>query len=218
MRRATGAARFGESVTTIASQGSAVRVVTTAGEYTAATAIVAAGAWSARLLADLGVPLVVKRKVQLWHPVRASGVDLHIESPGFLFEQAEGVFYGFPSLDGETVKVAEHSGGGPVDDPAQLDRALHAADSAPVAEFVRRSLPHLDPQPLRHAVCMYTMSPDGHFIVDRHPARQNVIVAAGFSGHGFKFTPVIGEALVDLALNGGTEIPISFLGLSGRHF
>ncbi len=60
---------------------------------------------------------------------------------------------------------------------------------------------------------MYTMSPDGHFIVDRHPAQPNVAIAAGFSGHGFKFTPVIGEALIDLATEGRTEIPVRFLGL-----
>lgn len=206
--------RFGEVVTTIESQRSSVRVATATGEYTAPTAIVAAGAWSSRLLADLGIPLVVKQKVQLWHPVRPSGAVLHAQSPGFLFQQPEGVFYGFPCLDGETVKVAEHSGGEPVDDPAQVDRTLRPADVAPVAGFVRRSLPHVDPRPRRHSVCMYTMSPDGHFIVDRHPARQNVVVAAGFSGHGFKFTPVIGEALVDLAMNGRTDIPIGFLGLA----
>jgi sarcosine oxidase len=57
------------------------------------------------------------------------------------------------------------------------------------------------------------MSPDGHFIVDRHPVHQNVVVAAGFSGHGFKFTPVIGQALADIAMDGRTELPIAFLGL-----
>ena len=124
------------------------------------------------------------------------------------------MFYGFPCLDAETVKVAEHSGGDVVSDPLTVDRALHQTDVVPVARFVRRSLPHLNAGPRRHSVCMYTMSPDGHFIVDRHPVLPNLALAAGFSGHGFKFTPVIGEALVDLATEGRTEIPVAFLGLS----
>ena len=64
-----------------------------------------------------------------------------------------------------------------------------------------------------HAVCLYTMSPDEHFIVDRHPAHANVVFAAGLSGHGFKFTPVLGRALADLALDGSTPLPIDFLSL-----
>ncbi len=211
--RSGAALQFDESVRSIESQGDTVRVVTDARVYDAATAIVASGAWSARLLTDLQAPLVVRRKVQLWHPVRPEGLAWHAASPGFLFEQPSGVFYGFPCLDGETVKVAEHSGGAAIEDPSNIDRNLAAGDVAAVAAFVRRSLPHLDSSPRRHSVCMYTMSPDGHFIVDRHPDRQNVVVAAGFSGHGFKFTPVIGEALVDLAMHGRTEIPVGFLGL-----
>ncbi len=124
-----------------------------------------------------------------------------------------GVFYGFPSIDGETVKVAEHSGGTPVADPAGVDRGRHEDDVRPVREFVRQRLPHIAPEPARYSVCMYTMSPDGHFIVDRHPEHQNVVFAAGFSGHGFKFTPVIGAALADLALDGATALPIGFLRL-----
>jgi sarcosine oxidase len=123
------------------------------------------------------------------------------------------VFYGFPSLDAETVKVAEHSGGIPVADPTAVDRERHEDDVRPVRDFVRERLPHVAPEPFRHSVCMYTMSPDGHFIVDRHRQHQNVVFAAGFSGHGFKFTPVIGAALADLALHGATTLPIKFLHL-----
>ena len=61
--------------------------------------------------------------------------------------------------------------------------------------------------------CMYTMSPDGHFIIDRHPQDDRIILACGFSGHGFKFCPALGQALADLATEGGTEIPVDFLGL-----
>jgi sarcosine oxidase len=206
--------RFGETVRALRIDRAQVRVTTDGGTYTAARAVVAAGPWSAAVLPELALPLVVRRKVQLWFPVREEGVAALASSPGFLFERPEGVFYGFPCIDGETVKVAEHSGGEAVADPSAVDRARHAADVVPVAGFVERSLPQLDPEPRRHSVCMYTMTPDGHFIVDRHPTQPNVAIAAGFSGHGFKFTPVIGEALVDLATEGRTTIPIEFLRLS----
>ena len=71
----------------------------------------------------------------------------------------------------------------------------------------------VSPQPSRHAACMYTMTPDAHFIVDRHPDFANVAIGAGFSGHGFKFTAAIGEALADLVTAGETSLPINFLGL-----
>jgi glycine/D-amino acid oxidase-like deaminating enzyme len=75
-------------------------------------------------------------------------------------------------------------------------------------------LPGVSQEVTAHSVCLYTMSPDEHFIVDRHPAHPSVVFAAGLSGHGFKFTPVLGEALADLALDGSTELPIGFLSLS----
>jgi sarcosine oxidase len=121
------------------------------------------------------------------------------------------VFYGFPSVDGRTIKIAEHSAGKPIDDPDRIDRSLQTDDAAPVEAFIGRHLPHVARPAERHAVCMYTMTPDQHFIVDRHPRHQNVVIGAGFSGHGFKFTPAIGEALADLALDGRTDLPINFL-------
>ncbi len=74
-------------------------------------------------------------------------------------------------------------------------------------------MPGVSTRVTHHAVCMYTMSPDEHFIVDRHPAFSNVVFAAGLSGHGFKFVPVLGRALADLALDEGTDLPIGFLSL-----
>jgi glycine/D-amino acid oxidase-like deaminating enzyme len=77
-----------------------------------------------------------------------------------------------------------------------------------------RHLPGVSPRVTEHAVCLYTMSPDEHFIVDRHPAHANVFFAAGLSGHGFKFAPVLGRALADLAVEGGTDLAIEFLSLA----
>ena len=205
--------RFGETCLAWQADGSTVEVTTDRGRYEARALIVTAGAWATQLLADLHLPLTVRRKVQFWHPVQLSYVNAHEASPAFLFELPDGTFYGFPSLDGETVKLAEHSGGEVVTDPARVDRACREADVRPVEQFVRATLPHLVPRPRSHAVCMYTMAPRERFIVDRHRRFGNVIVAAGFSGHGFKFTPSIGQAMADLALAGTTSLPIGFLAM-----
>jgi sarcosine oxidase len=203
--------RFHEPAHAIEANGSSVRVRTGQGEYEAAKLIVAGGAWSGRLLADLKLPLTVLRKVLLWYPIAPGSAERHSRAAVFLFQDDEGVFYGFPSLDGRTLKMAEHSAGRPIDDPDRLDRSLQLHDTAPVEAFISRRLRDIEHPPVRHGVCMYTMTPDQHFIVDRHPQHENVVIAAGFSGHGFKFTPAIGEALADLALHGRTALPIGFL-------
>ncbi len=174
--------------------------------------VIAAGAWSAEVLAGLNLPLRVLRKPQFWFPV--SNPSLRSQnSPAFLFEMPDGIFYGFPPRDGK-VKIAEHTGGDSVADPTAVDRTLHLADLDRVARFASAWLPGLHTQPVQHSVCMYTMSPDAHFILDRHPRHQQVCFAAGMSGHGFKFTGVLGQALADLALEGRTTLPVGFLGLS----
>jgi sarcosine oxidase len=207
------AMRLDETVLNWASDGRTVRVRTDRDEYEAGTLIVTAGAWSRRLLSGVNVRLTVLRKPVFWHAVTSAVYDLDRGAPAFYFEMPAGAFYGFPSLDGRTVKLAEHTGGGPVDDPAGIDRTVRQGDHESVRRFIEQAMPALNPQPVRHSVCMYTMTPDGHFLVDRHPEHANVVFGAGFSGHGFKFTSVLGEALADLALEGRTELPIGFLGI-----
>ena len=90
------------------------------------------------------------------------------------------------------MKVAEHTGGAAIDDPAKVDRAIDPIEQRRVADFLAAHLPEVSTRVADHAVCLYTMSPDEHFIVDRHPLHSNVVFAAGLSGHGFKFTPVLG--------------------------
>lgn len=204
----------GETVLRWTSDGRTVVVVTDRGEYTAAKLVVAAGAWASQMLHGVNVPLQVVRKPQFWHAVTNDAFHVDNGCPGYLFERADGVFYGFPSLDGATLKLAEHSNGVPVDDPSTLDRDVHPADCEPVARFASEHLSGVNPRAERHSVCMYTLTPDHHFLVDVHPEYENVVVAAGFSGHGFKFTTVLGEALADLALTGRSDLPIDFLSLN----
>jgi glycine/D-amino acid oxidase-like deaminating enzyme len=132
-------------------------------------------------------------------------------APTFFYEMPHGLFYGFPAIDELGVKVAEHSGGAEVSDPLTDPRPLDEADLARVKAFTRELLPGVGQKLLRHDVCFYTMSPDEQFIIDVHPQHQNVVFAAGLSGHGFKFTSVLGEVMADLALEGKTRLPIGFL-------
>jgi sarcosine oxidase len=201
---------FGESVQAWNNAGDLVRVRTASGELAARRLIITAGAWSSRVLADLGIEFEVLRKPMFWF----RSPDMRYKAPQcpcFLFESAAGEFYGFPSLEPFGMKVAEHTGGQPVGDPTHVPRELDPRDLAAIQDFLRRHVPGLDPKPSQHAVCLYTMSPDRHFVVDRHPRHENVFFAAGLSGHGFKFAPVLGEALADLALTGQTTLPIEFL-------
>ena len=98
-----------------------------------------------------------------------------------------------------------------IDDPLADPRAFDAADSQRVRSFLDSHMPAVTSQLNRHDVCFYTMTPDEHFIVDRHPEHEHLAFVAGLSGHGFKFTSVLGQALADLALEGRTELPIEFL-------
>jgi sarcosine oxidase len=193
--------------------GPPVVVHTTAGEFTADRLIVAAGSWSAPLLGDLNLGLEVRRKSLFWYETDTSQEPAHRDVPCFLFELPAGTFYGFPQLDERGVKIAEHSGGQRVDDPLKVDREINRNDVEQIKTFLGQCLPAVSRRQTDHAVCLYTMSPDEHFIVDRHPEHPHVVFAAGLSGHGFKFTPVLGQALAELALNGATELPIGFLAL-----
>lgn len=205
--------RMGEAAKGWSSDGRQIRVQTSRGEYRAASLVVTAGPWTREVLADLSIPLSVVRKPVFWHRVDSRDYDLSAGAPTFYFEREGGVFYGFPSIDGETIKVAQHSGGKPVGNPLTLDREVQLEDTEPVAQFLAECLPGVCPRPQRHSVCMYTLTPDHHFIIDKHPHYDNVVIGGGFSGHGFKFTTVLGEALADLAAEGHTEHPIEFLSI-----
>ncbi len=110
-------------------------------------------------------------------------------------------------LDGRGAKTARHYGAPELPGPDAVDRAVTDADEQPVRQFLAAHLPAVN-GPRRHGqVCIYTLTPDRHFVIDRHPDHPNVAVAAGFSGHGFKFAPVVGEILADLAERGRTDLP-----------
>lgn len=193
-----------------AGQGGSIEIETDAGRrFSTARLIITAGAWAAQLLPDLSRALTLLRKPQFWFPVVDPSVR-PADSPAFLYEMPEGVFYGFPPIAGR-MKIAQHSGGDPVANPLTVERSILPTDLPPLQRFISGQLPGLDPNPADHSVCMYTMSPDQHFVVDRHPQYPQVAFAAGLSGHGFKFTGILGQALVELAVDGSTLLPVQFL-------
>ncbi len=161
--------------------------------------VVTAGAWSNSLLSDLDISLKVVRKHQHWFQFQNQ--EQFRDCPVYLIETKSGYFYGFPNVAEKGFKVAEHTGGEIVLNPSDIDRAPSEQDLERVSQFVAERLRADQPTHDAHSVCMYTLSDDEHFVIDRHPEIPRLVFACGMSGHGFKFTPVIGEHLIELLDN-----------------
>jgi glycine/D-amino acid oxidase-like deaminating enzyme len=129
---------------------------------------------------------------------------------GFFYELPDGEFYGFPSSNGR-LKVSEHSGGTLVMDPLTAQRDREAADDRRIEAFVADYLPGVLPERVDHKTCFYTRTPDSHFVLDTYPGTSNVAYTAGLSGHGYKFAPVLGELMVDMATGLKPRFNIEFL-------
>jgi len=217
--RAAGAElRSGVTVTGWRSVDGGVVVETDAGTFAADRLVLCPGPWAAHLLQLPAVDLTVLRKSLFWYePATANRVAFTAGSlPCFAFDTPSGFFYGFPRLDERGVKLAEHTGGTVVGDPLAVDRGVDPAERGRIEAWLSAHMPGVGTRLAAHATCLYTMSPDSHFIVGLHPDHPRVALAAGFSGHGFKFASVMGEILADLATAGTTSHPIGFL--SPRRF
>ncbi|XP_054857229.1 peroxisomal sarcosine oxidase [Eublepharis macularius] len=206
-QRSGGTLRDAEKVLSIL-PGNVITVTTNRGEYQAKRLVVTAGAWTSHLLAPLGLrlPLQPLRIQVCYWRAKGPSAHSHLEKfPCFLginLNQEVHDIYGLPS--GEypgLVKICYHHGS-PVDPdkPDQLDQASAVPDLQILQNFVKSYLPGLDPEPAVQERCLYTNTPDADFILDRHPRFRNIVIGAGFSGHGFKFAPVIGEILCKLSL------------------
>ncbi len=201
---------------------SGVRVRTAKNTYSAKHLIICGGAWSNRLLHELKMPLKVTRQVLGWvQPLRPEFFMRGV-LPVWAIDHPDGTqHYGFPMLVGEAFgsarpgfKIAHHWHG-PATTPETIDRIPKPEDEDDFRSTLREMIPDADGPLLSMSICMYTCTADSHFIIDRHPAvpSGNVIIACGFSGHGFKFSSVVGEVLADLAMDGQTRHPIDFLSL-----
>ncbi|MBR8744679.1 N-methyl-L-tryptophan oxidase [Nocardiopsis sp. MG754419] len=196
-------------------------------EIRARRVVVTAGAWMPRLLpglADLGGGIRVERRVLGWFPITAPPTHTAGPEPVFARDEPDGtLWYGFPSMDGgRTLKIGVHAEsaevrtaerprpgaqwGEPVD-PDLGPRPPDADDAARLGALAA-GLRGVGPLPERMVACMYTMTPDEHFLIGHHDALPGLVLAGGFSGHGFKFASAVGVALADLARDGHTELPI----------
>ncbi len=181
-------------------------------QYESAALIITAGAWSARLLGDLGLPIEIRRKTLWWQQLSDPTPYLPDRFPVFISDSAVGEIYGFPTFGTPGLKIANHAGGEPVD-PDTVDRRTLPGENGDVLQLARQLLPGVTAPVVQSVVCLYAMTPDTDFIVDRDPRSPRIAFGAGFSGHGFKFAPAIGEHLADLILDTKTA-PIPRLSLS----
>ena len=186
-----------------------VRVSTRAGTYDARHMVLAAGAWIPRLAPSFAPELSVERNVLLWFEPRAER-EAFARLPVYIVQEPERMFYGFPYEEAHGLKVAGLHFGDQAD-PDTVDREVSGEDEERVRSWLRRRMPLADGERREAKVCMYTNTTDGHFIIDFLPEDSNVVIASACSGHGFKFSSVVGEIAADLALDGETQHAIEFL-------
>ena len=215
---AAGARLFGHApVTGLTRHPGRIELQAPIGPVTADRVLVAGGPWTGRVLGELAGRLVPTRQVLGWFQPRQPARFAPSAMPVWGLESTgsngrlPGFTYGFPMLpDRPGVKVARHVVGEPVD-PDTMSRSITDDERAAFAETVATHLPDAAGPVLSMSACLYTNSPDGHFLVGPLPGDDRIVVAAGFSGHGFKFASVMGEALADLCMRGHTDLPIGFL-------
>jgi sarcosine oxidase len=203
----------GETVLRWAAGDNSVVVETDSNTYTASRLVIAAGCWAGGLLRQLRVPLRIVRKHLHWYASVEQAYRQSNGCPCFFYEVNGGYFYGFPDAGELGVKVAEHSGGTEISDPLSDSGEEEFNDTQRIEQFLTQHLPGVSANRSRHDVCFYTMTPDEHFVVDRHPEYESVCFAAGLSGHGFKFTSSLGQILSELALDGRPSVDVNFLRL-----
>ncbi|HYZ03591.1 MAG TPA: N-methyl-L-tryptophan oxidase [Rubrobacter sp.] len=204
--------RFGEEILSWEPTQSGVLVETASGAYKAERLVVSAGAWAPKLLADLGLPLEVTRQLLFWFDPKG-GIEPFLPDrfPIFIWEPEDGnSFYAIPAHEGPTggVKVAFFRADGKPTDPETIDREVQDEEVEFIRSYLARYVPGLDGDFLYAKTCMYTNTPDEHFVISTHPQHSQVAIAAGFSGHGYKFCSVVGEILADLTTEGETPHPI----------
>lgn len=191
-----------------------VRVRTTQGTYEAARLVITAGAWANKLIEPLAGNLAVpERQVLAWLQPQKPDLFALGNFPVFILEDDEGDYYGFPLHHVPGFKFGKMHHRLENVDPNTVDRECYPEDEALLRDFAAQYFPQGSGPTMAMRACMFTNTPDFHFILDAHPQHPQVVFAAGFSGHGYKFTPVIGEIMADLAIHGETAHPIEFLRL-----
>ncbi|WP_366414702.1 FAD-dependent oxidoreductase [Paenibacillus sp. GP183] len=191
--------------------GEGVTVTTADGVYEAGRLVISPGAWAPSLLEDMGLSLKIERQVMMWFAPTDGIEPFRLgQLPIYVWEAEDGVqFYGIPSLGlrGEGVKVAFFRMGQTCTADT-IDRNVYDFEVAKMREYIGNRIPQLKGKFLQAKTCLYSNTPDEHFVISLHPEYKQVAIGAGFSGHGFKFVSVVGEILADLATTGTTSLPI----------
>jgi len=202
---------FNEVVTGWESRSDSVEVAAGAALYRGARLVVAAGAWAPLFHRSLRLPLLVERHVQFWlRPTVPVERFLPERQPVYVWEGEDGQqVYGFPVTERNpsAVKAAFFRRGRPAE-PDHLARFVKPEEVRPLLEFLAPRLPALGPEVSEAVACMYTTTPDEHFLLGIPAADGRLVVCSPCSGHGFKFVPVIGELVADLVTEGGTRLDI----------
>jgi sarcosine oxidase len=206
--------RTGETIRAIEPRAGGVRVTTDRGMIEAGAAIVAAGPWIKALLPDLAAPIRVTRQVTAWFAPLDPAPVAPGRLPVFLLQSRHGIHYGFPPIGDSGIKVAKHHHGDQTVDAEDYDRTVSQADEKLIRAAIAEHMPAANGRLLKAATCLYTMTPDGDFLIDRLRHAPQIVVASPCSGHGFKFAPVIGEILADLATAGATGHDIARFALA----
>jgi len=172
-------------------------------------AVVCAGPWLPDLISIPGCELEIERQVITWFRSAAEASFATNRFPAFVRELIDGTIgFGIPDMGDGLIKVGIHHGDGEIVHPDSMDRSVQRGDYETTESFAAACIDGLLPAVAKSMVCLYTNSPDSHFIVGQVPGVPNVTIVSPCSGHGFKFTPLIGEIAADLALNGGTDYAI----------
>lgn len=193
---------------------SGVRVETDRDAYEGRRLVLTAGAWTGKLSSDLCSALTPERQVVLWTQPRVPPYFEPQVFPVFYIDGTEGRFYGFPLHGASGFKIGKYHHLAQATDPDTMDRACHPEDERVLRDGIRHYFPDADGPTIAMQPCLFTNTRDEHFVIDVLSDTPNVVVAAGFSGHGFKFCCVVGEILADLALDGQTRHDISLFSLS----
>jgi sarcosine oxidase len=190
--------------------GDRVKIVLEDGErIEAGSAVVAAGAWIADLLPDVAASLRLTRQPLLWFQPLKPALTGPERMPAFLFQTPADVIYGLPNVCGTGVKAASHLSGGDLASAEQARAEVSRGEIEYLQGQIRRYVPGAAGTLVDTSVCIYTRSPDAHFVVGLHPQAPQLVIASPCSGHGFKFASVMGEILADLAIDRKTDRPIN---------
>lgn len=193
--------------------GDGVRVTTGRSTYEADRLVICAGPWARTLVPSLETLAVPERQVLAWLQPTRPELFAPERFPVFVVDVKEGSYYGFPVHDVPGFKFGRYQHFGEPIDPDDHDRSARPDDEDALRAFATRYFPDGAGPTVMLKACIFTNSPDEHFIIDRLPDAPQVSVAAGFSGQGYKFCSVIGEIMADLAIDAGTRHDIDLFRL-----